>query len=156
MRNALQMLKRNPWFRGYKVSVSISKDSIQSPAATTPSGPQPVPAPPIAPAFAAAPKPPTMVSQGVQCEAAVPPPSMVSHHCGKGAMLQVAPPTPSPSPGFATLPPTEAARSPTASPAESEEPPTVLLDQTKSKEELEQELAQAKEELVEIKQELGE
>lgn len=50
--------------------------------------------------------------------------------------------------------PTEAAYSPTLSPVADTEPPTVLLDQEKTKEELEGELAQAQAELVEIKKEL--
>ena len=60
MLQSLQLLKRNPWFHGYKTSVSISNDSKKT---TTPAATQ---APPVLPA------PPavrTMVSQGAQCEA---------------------------------------------------------------------------------------
>lgn len=184
MLQSLQLLKRNPWFHGYKTSVSISKDSKKT---TTPAATQ---APPVLPA------PPavrTMVSQGAQCEAttmvskavatevtmgtqevqteatevtmvtqevqtelsgpcisneAIKTEPLACPRCGKKNQ----------GPSFFTTPmpysPTEAAYSPTMSPVPDTEPPTVLLDQEKTKEELEGELAQAKAELLEIKKEL--
>ena len=61
MLQSLQLLKRNPWFHGYKTSVSISKDSKKTPTpAASTQAPPVLPAPPAVR---------TMVSQGAQCEA---------------------------------------------------------------------------------------
>ena len=192
MLQSLQLLKRNPWFHGYKTSVSFSKDSKKT---TTPAATQ---APPVLPA------PPavrTMVSQGAQCEAttmvskavatevtmgtqevqteatevtmvtqevqtelsgpcisneAIKTEPLACPHCGKKIKVQVSSPSPKTLSPATPMPysPTEAAYSPTVSPVPDTEPPTVLLDQEKTKEELEGELAQAKAELLEIKKEL--
>jgi len=179
MLQSLQLLKRNPWFHGYKTSVSISKDSKKTPTpAASTQAPPVLPAPPAVR---------TMVSQGAQCEAttmvskavatevtmvtqevqtelsgpcisneAIKTEPLACPHCGKKIKVQVSSPSPKTSSPATPMPysPTEAAYSPTVSPVADTEPPTVLLDQEKTKEELEGELAQAQAELVEIKKEL--
>jgi len=179
MLQSLQLLKRNPWFHGYKTSVSISKDSKKTPTpAASTQAPPVLPAPPAVR---------TMVSQGAQCEAttmvskavatevtmvtqevqtelsgpcisneAIKTEPLACPHCGKKIKVQVSSPSPKTLSPATPMPysPTEAAYSPTVSPVADTEPPTVLLDQEKTKEELEGELAQAQAELVEIKKEL--
>lgn len=179
MLQSLQLLKRNPWFHGYKTSVSISKDSKKTPTpAASTQAPPVLPAPPAVR---------TMVSQGAQCEAttmvskavatevtmvtqevqtelsgpcisneAIKTEPLVCPHCGKKIKVQVSSPSPKTLSPATPMPysPTEPAYSPTVSPVADTEPPTVLLDQEKTKEELEGELAQAQAELVEIKKEL--
>ena len=90
----------------------------------------------------------TVVSQGQQCELVYCP--HCGHACMPSELKEGSPPTLSP------LPPTEPAQSPTECPSETESAPTVLVDPNKTKEEveLEKQIAVAKQELGEIKEEL--